>query len=748
MKKIFILVIVLLATLSSIEVKAQFQPTGGPWAGGVQLYDMIEWQDVWYVAANDFLVRSFDQGSSWEVVTEGIPRTDIMPRSFAFFDGHLYMSTNSEFRMLRSSDGISWQQVNTNLPSIFGVPTYTAQRMIVNNGRLIALPYGFSSIYYLNEGSTEWQESDFGGTTGNGIAHINGDTLYASISNEFKMSVDNGTTWTDFPSRPSIAVSTVGATDFLRVGNRVIVTTSAGGNNGIFYSDDNLQSWNAPSTNFPSVMIGTNRLLYLADDNILALSLEGMMQSFDQGSTWTELTTEDTRPAGFTNFIKKLSTDQIAIGSRSGLFIYDDLGTGASRGLDMGFGTIDLYQTKLFKGEIVHFINGFLSSYSLEENRWHQLLDSRDLGIDVFSNPLLYTAIYSIQDKLILLGNGTAFMSENGQNFEEMNIPNDIVPVAFHELGNRWFMVSGVQGNFNNWLGGAVYYSDNEGSDWIQASVPDFPTGSTFGPVFFSHSLVSTNNHLFLVGNGRLLRSSNGGENWDVLVTSSGPNHLLYEFDGALFLGSEEGRIQRSKDNGSTWDDWYEGLPNRYAFSRAPKGLVKVGNQLITYNDPSANVPAEEGEKGFFVLNTAEGNWTYNPDIEQLPFIPRGMIALQGRIFANWQNLGYWISPARTNTSSPNPANDLPQKFALEQNYPNPFNPATTIQFSIPESTQATIQILNAQGQTVNQIHVGQLNAGTHTVNFESGSLPSGIYFYRLLANGKVIQSKAMTLIK
>jgi hypothetical protein len=121
-----LLVGLLISTLCIAQANAQFQPTGGPFVGGVQLNDMIEWQGSWYAAANDFLVCSNDQGRSWEVVQEGLPEIKIGPRSFAIFDGYLYMSTVLVAGFFRTADGVSWEQINSNLPSVFGIPIYTA----------------------------------------------------------------------------------------------------------------------------------------------------------------------------------------------------------------------------------------------------------------------------------------------------------------------------------------------------------------------------------------------------------------------------------------------------------------------------------------------------------------------------------------------------------------------------------------------------------------------------------------------
>jgi hypothetical protein len=89
----------------------------------------------------------------------------------------------------------------------------------------------------------------------------------------------------------------------------------------------------------------------------------------------------------------------------------------------------------------------------------------------------------------------------------------------------------------------------------------------------------------------------------------------------------------------------------------------------------------------------------------------------------------------------------VPNSFTLEQNYPNPFNPATTIRFSIPVEADVKLNVYNTLGQEVAGILSAQLKEGYHEVEFDAGSLTSGIYFYRLEAE-KFVDVKKMIILK
>ena len=89
----------------------------------------------------------------------------------------------------------------------------------------------------------------------------------------------------------------------------------------------------------------------------------------------------------------------------------------------------------------------------------------------------------------------------------------------------------------------------------------------------------------------------------------------------------------------------------------------------------------------------------------------------------------------------------IPEDMTLEQNYPNPFNPSTTISFSLAESKQVTLKVVNVTGQEVATLVDGYRNSGTHRVTFKATKLPSGTY-YAVLKSGEVTQIRRMTLAK
>jgi hypothetical protein len=85
--------------------------------------------------------------------------------------------------------------------------------------------------------------------------------------------------------------------------------------------------------------------------------------------------------------------------------------------------------------------------------------------------------------------------------------------------------------------------------------------------------------------------------------------------------------------------------------------------------------------------------------------------------------------------------------FNLKQNYPNPFNPATNIGYQIPSGGHVTIRVYDMLGREVKTLINEYKPAGSHNVDFNSGSLSSGTYIYRIVT-GDYTASRKMVLVK
>ena len=95
---------------------------------------------------------------------------------------------------------------------------------------------------------------------------------------------------------------------------------------------------------------------------------------------------------------------------------------------------------------------------------------------------------------------------------------------------------------------------------------------------------------------------------------------------------------------------------------------------------------------------------------------------------------------------------ELPNAFNVHGNYPNPFNPTTSIRFDLPEPASVRIEIFDIAGRNVMTIPSRQYLSGNEQIaHVDASGLSSGIYVYRLIAEGgssTYVQSQKMTLLK
>ena len=89
----------------------------------------------------------------------------------------------------------------------------------------------------------------------------------------------------------------------------------------------------------------------------------------------------------------------------------------------------------------------------------------------------------------------------------------------------------------------------------------------------------------------------------------------------------------------------------------------------------------------------------------------------------------------------------LPSILTLSQNYPNPFNASTSINYSLLEQSDVTIEIYDVLGRAVETIDEGNKPAGEHRITWNADDQTSGIYFYSIQA-GDFSKTKRMVLLK
>ena len=88
-----------------------------------------------------------------------------------------------------------------------------------------------------------------------------------------------------------------------------------------------------------------------------------------------------------------------------------------------------------------------------------------------------------------------------------------------------------------------------------------------------------------------------------------------------------------------------------------------------------------------------------------------------------------------------------PPRWASCMADPNPFTSSTTIRYDVPREAFVTLTVYDMAGRKVATLVSALQQAGAHQAHLDGRNLASGVYLYRLEANGRVSQGR-MTLVR
>ena len=187
---------------------------------------------------------------------------------------------------------------------------------------------------------------------------------------------------------------------------------------------------------------------------------------------------------------------------------------------------------------------------------------------------------------------------------------------------------------------------------------------------------------------------------------------------------SEFGR--RIKSNGSTGTDHGSAAP-LFVFGKHVMGGVLGDTPVLPANATvSDNLPFQYDFRSIYA--TILSNWLCVKDTD-----------LQQIMLKNFQllplvNAGGCQKPINLSGES------------LVSNYPNPFNSSTVITFKT-DGGHTMVQIMDTSGKVITTLTDREYTAGTYSVVFDSGLLPSGVYYARL-QNMAIQQVRTMLKVK
>lgn len=113
-----------------------------------------------------------------------------------------------------------------------------------------------------------------------------------------------------------------------------------------------------------------------------------------------------------------------------------------------------------------------------------------------------------------------------------------------------------------------------------------------------------------------------------------------------------------------------------------------------------------------------------------------------------WDNMDwYYQSDSLTISGDGVHSSNKALELSDLQNYPNPVGQSCEITYSIPTASSALLTVSDMLGRTVKTLVSGMVGPGEHSIQFNGGDLPNGVYRYTLRVNGESI-TKSMSLLR
>ncbi len=294
--------------------------------------------------------------------------------------------------------------------------------------------------------------------------------------------------------------------------------------------------------------------------------------------------------------------------------------------------------------------------------------------------------------------------------------------------------------SLNGFMGGVPKFmlrTTDGGNSWINV-VSDSVTLNSFpvSTILFYNNQIGFSSGGTRDFGGVVWSTSNGGLNWKPRVIANDPVLDLYIVNpDSVFALSGDYKFGAvyffTSDQGHNWGSFplnYFGPASTISFRTKKEGWISLGY----------------AQKFFYTINGGT-NWSItDPPDSTAIFEFTFSDSLHGwGVGANGAIIKYNPMTVQINTNSIN----SPEDFFLYQNYPNPFNPKTIINYQLSMPGFVSLKVFDALGKEVTTLVNDKQNAGTYTVEFDSGNLSSGIYFYELTV-GDINMVKKMVLLK
>jgi hypothetical protein len=96
--------------------------------------------------------------------------------------------------------------------------------------------------------------------------------------------------------------------------------------------------------------------------------------------------------------------------------------------------------------------------------------------------------------------------------------------------------------------------------------------------------------------------------------------------------------------------------------------------------------------------------------------------------------------PASVSNASMN----LPENCGVLDTFPNPFNASVVIKYTLPTTSQVSLQLCDVKGRNIKTFVKDYKQSGDHQTVLSATDIPSGLYFVKLIAGELVLTQKIM----
>lgn len=336
--------------------------------------------------------------------------------------------------------------------------------------------------------------------------------------------------------------------------------------------------------------------------------------------------------------------------------------------------------------------------------------------------------------------------SDNGNSWSaaNMGLPSSARMNAFTFVGDTLYAATD----------GGVYSSVDSGGSW-KADTTGLALGQLYpGQGGGTVGITSVGSRLYTIKSdwGSVYTSPADSISWTQIAADTlNAGYAIAAIDTNVFIATQRG-VYLYSGSGTSWLSRSNGLPVNDTTWLTSCILTGVDSLLFAYISASTS---DFYARGIYVTSDLGQTWTLVKDTVFAGASVNAMAANKTYLFAGTQSGAWRIPIADVITSVNDDHPQLPGRYALQQNYPNPFNPTTVIGYQLPANSFVSLEVYDVLGRKIKTLVSEHQSAGAHSVTFDAGSLPSGVYFYRLVVSpvelittGSFVATKKLMLVK